>query len=43
MDTKDSHKKGFSLFGNYNLHEPTPNIPGKYLEINGIYDLIVLN
>jgi len=26
-NTKDSHKRGFSLFGNYNLHEPTPNIP----------------
>jgi len=34
-NTKDSNKRGFSLFGNYNLHEPTtPNVPGKYAEIH---------
>jgi hypothetical protein len=30
----DSNKRGFSLFGNYNLNEPIPNVPGKYLAIN---------
>jgi hypothetical protein len=30
-NTKDSNKKGFSLFGNYNIHEPIPNVPGKYI------------
>jgi hypothetical protein len=33
-NTKDSNKRGFSLFGNYNLNEPTPNIPGKYAAIH---------
>jgi hypothetical protein len=33
-NTKDSNKRGFSLFGNYNLHESTPNVPGKYAEIH---------
>ncbi|CAF1435182.1 unnamed protein product [Rotaria magnacalcarata] len=27
MDTKDSNKRSFSLFGNYNLHEPAMNVP----------------
>ncbi|CAF3900564.1 unnamed protein product [Rotaria sp. Silwood1] len=26
-NTKDSNKRGFSLFGNYNLHEPVTNVP----------------
>jgi len=24
----DSNKKSFSLFGNYNMYDSTPNIPG---------------
>lgn len=31
-NTKDSNKR-FSLFGNYNLNEPIPNVPGKYFKI----------
>ncbi|CAF4454380.1 unnamed protein product, partial [Rotaria socialis] len=27
MDTKDSNKRSFSLFGNYNLHQPTIDVP----------------
>ncbi|CAF0971179.1 unnamed protein product [Rotaria sordida] len=26
-NTQDSNKRGFSLFGNYNLHEPASNVP----------------
>ena len=30
-NSKDSNKKQFSLFGHYNLQEPTPDVPGKYV------------
>ena len=26
----DSNKRGMNLFGNYNINEPMPNVPGKY-------------
>lgn len=31
---KDTNKRGFSLFGNYNFNEPTPNVPGKFSKID---------
>ncbi len=28
-NSKDQNKRGFSLFGNYNLNEPVVDVPGK--------------